>query len=375
MERLLKIFLEVSSSTTPAQDATSMVVNLLPHFLGTAIPMALLLGIIITVDRFSRTSELTAAFGSGVSLFHLTKPFLVLAGILMAVSFLVEGFLMPHGRYEYRNTIYKVRVEGTAAAMKQGTVTRVGNRTFYAGTNMDGDAKGPIFIHERIMKDGEQTGSRVTTAAKGRVVIREDSRQVIVQLADGKTYQVTSDLVLDGQGEFGSSAFSGAIDMPAFRARGNDNREMTTAELFQNRDGTLNDRVPPEENNAAFHFRVAKSVLLLILPFIAVPFGLNYGRNPSAAGIFLGVVFIVALEKALEFGQSLGADGVIPAWLGIWPIVLLVALMAAALFYKSAFKMGQPPLTTITFWAAGVLAWFKKDIKETAKTLLEETVS
>jgi len=62
-------------------------------------------------------------------------------------------------------------------------------------------------------------------------------------------------------------------------------------------------------------------VLLLLLPFIAVPFGLNYGRNPSAAGIFVGVVFLVSLQKALEFAQTLGADGKIPPWAGIWGII------------------------------------------------------
>jgi len=54
------------------------------------------------------------------------------------------------------------------------------------------------------------------------------------------------------------------------------------------------------------HLRLSKAALLLLLPFIAVPFGLNYGRNPSSAGIFVGVVFLVSLQKALEFAQSLG---------------------------------------------------------------------
>ena len=61
LERLLRIFEIVSNSTDPASAATTMVINLLPHYLGMAVPMALLLGTIITIDRFSRSSELTAA--------------------------------------------------------------------------------------------------------------------------------------------------------------------------------------------------------------------------------------------------------------------------------------------------------------------------
>ena len=59
---------------------------------------------------------------------------------------------------------------------------------------------------------------------------------------------------------------------------------------------------------------------------------------------------LVSLQKALEFGQSLGASGVVPPWAGIWPIISAVAIFAAYIFRKSAFKMGQPPLTAVSFY-------------------------
>ena len=142
--------------------------------------------------------------------------------------------------------------------------------------------------------------------------------------------------------------------MKPYRIRGDDEREMTSGELFQNRNGDKTERIDKNTNNAMLHLRISKSVLLLILPFIAVPFGLNYGRNPSSAGIFVGVVFLVSLQKALEFAQSLGADGKIPPWLGIWGIITAVAIFAFVLFWKSAYKMGQPPLTSFSHWVGHI---------------------
>ena len=117
-------------------------------------------------------------------------------------------------------------------------------------------------------------------------------------------------------------------------------------ELYKNRNGQAYD-VEQNVNNATLHLRIARSVLLLILPFIAVPFGLNYGRNPASTGLFIGIVMLVSLQKALEFGQSLGAKSVIPPWAGIWSIIAVVAIFAWYIFTKSAFKMGQPPLTSV----------------------------
>lgn len=350
LERLLRIFEIVSNSSNPAGDAGSMVINLLPYYLGMAVPMALMLGITMTIDSFSRTSELTAAMGAGVSLPRITIPFVIIAAFLAIITLFIEGYMQPVGRYNYRQVVHVVKQSSFTAALREGTFTEVGNRTFFAGTEKDGAAIGPIFIYEKLMKGQDREGVRVTTADEGRLIVRESTSEPVLQLASGQTYQILGERQLSGDLSFESSAVAGAVNENMFRSRGDDEREMTTRELWDNRDGSLYDTIDTNTNNAALHLRLARSVLLLILPFIAVPFGINYGRNPSSAGIFIGIVMLVSLQKALEFGQSLGASGAVAPWLGIWPIIGLVALFAAYIFRKSAFKMGQPPLTAVSFY-------------------------
>ena len=94
--------------------------------------MALLLGVTITVDRFSRSSELTAAMGAGVSLFHMTKPFILMAIILSGITLFIEGYMQPVGRYNYREVVHVVKQQSFTAALREGTFTKVGNRTFFA---------------------------------------------------------------------------------------------------------------------------------------------------------------------------------------------------------------------------------------------------
>jgi|GEM_PF-634193 len=350
LERLLRIFEIVSNSTNPASDASSMVINLLPHYLGMAVPMALVLGTIITIDRFSRTSELTAALGAGVSLLHLTKPFLWLAAGLAIVTLFVEGYMQPIGRYNYRQVVHVVKQQSFTAALREGTFTEVGNTTFFAGTQKEGAAIGPIFIYERLSQKGNPAGIRLTSAAEGKLIVRDTTNEPVLQLAEGQSYQIIEKRQLNGDLSFQSSAMAGTPTDQMFRARGDDERELTSVELFQNRRGATFTNLPVEVNNAALHLRIARAMLLFILPFIAVPFGLNYGRNPSSAGIFIGVVMLVSLQKALEFGQSMGAKGIVPPWAGIWPIIIGVALFAFFIFRKSAYKMGQPPLTAVSFY-------------------------
>ena len=358
LERLLRIFEVVSTSSRPASDASQMVLNLLPHYLGIAIPMALMLGIIITVDRLSKSSELVSALGAGVSLTRLSRPFMLIAAVLALATILIEGWLQPLGRYNYRAVEDSIRQTSFAAVLREGTFTTVGDRTFFAGTDLRGADIGPVFIYERLFRSGEpdnQSGVRITTAERGQLEVRDDSGEPVLQLAEGQTYQLMqpsaragSPLLgeqLLGRLSFERSAITSTAQVEPFRARGDDNREMTSRELWENRASTAPRDVPVTETDAALHARIGRVVVLLIIPFVAVPFGLNYGRNPSSAGIFVGVVLLVALQKAMEFAQNLGADGTIPAGSGIWAIVGAFALLGGALFRASAIKMGQPPLT------------------------------
>lgn len=359
LERLLRIFQVVTSSSNPGADATRMIVNLLPYYLSMAVPMALLLGTIITVDRLSKTSELTAALGAGVSLFHMTKPFLLLAIFMSGLTMFIEGYLTPVGRYNYRQTAHFVEQQSYTAALREGTFTTVKDRVFFAGTNGKDGAIGPIFIYEDIQApDGtssEENRYRIITAGTGSIEVIEGSP--VLNLADADGFQILNN-ELTGQSGAAKTAYAVNAIVEDYRIRGDDEREMTSLELFANRDGTKTQNIDKNTNNAALHLRLSKAVLLLLLPFIAVPFGLNYGRNPSAAGIFVGVVFLVSLQKALEFAQTLGADGKVPPWLGIWGIIGIVALAALLLFRKSAYKMGQPPLTSFSYW----LGQIKNDI-------------
>ncbi|MEP6342996.1 MAG: LptF/LptG family permease [Maricaulaceae bacterium] len=347
LERLLRIFQVITNSTQPALDAGSMIVFLLPHYLGIAVPMALLLGIIITIDRFSRSSELTAAYGAGISLFHITKPFILIAVILASTTVFIEGYMQPIGRYNYRQVEHNVKQQSFAAILREGTFTEVGNRMFYAGTEKPGKAIGPIFIYEQVKDKTDAISLRITTAEEGQLIIREETGEPVLQLAEGQGYRILDKTRLRGDLSFESSSVAGTAEVTQFRPRGDDERELTSLELIKNRDGSVYTTVSPDVNNAALHLRIARATLLLIIPFIAVPFGLNYGRNPSSTGLFVGVVMLVSCQKALEFGQSLGAKNILPAWAGVWFVILIVAIFAFYIFTKSAFKMGQPPLTSI----------------------------
>ncbi len=344
LERMLRILEVVSLSSNPASDALRMVLNLIPHYLGLAIPAALMLGTIITIDRFNRGEELTAMLASGVPLTRIARPFFILAVLMAALVVFVEGYLQPHSRYGYREAVHLAKQQTFTGAFREGKFVRVGDSTFWTQDEL-GDTGGVtgIFIHER-REDGT---TRIAMAPGGVLRVDPATRVPSLILRGGSSYVITPERRPEASVAFDTLAVAGAEEIAAYRDRGEDERELTLGELFA---AAGNEDLPEEFRNAAaasLHMRLGRASVLLAFPFLAIPLGMTFNRSQRSGGVFVGLLFLVILQKALESGEGSAASGDIPGWVGVWPAVAVTVLVSGALFYRSAFTAAPPPMEAL----------------------------
>lgn len=347
LERLLRIFELVSNTTDTMSAAARMLLNLIPYYLGLAIPVALFLGVLITVDRVSRTGELSASLAAGVSMFQIVRPFMVIAGTLALVSFVVMGFLQPLGRYDFRATVDRVEQTSDEAAFQEGKFAQNGRFVFWTEDRTGGDRLGPIFILEEGLPGD---AARITTAPSGRISqgVLEDETRITLNTGQGITISPAETLIVE-QLDFSRLDWNVEGDVLSFRPRGDDERELTIVELVQEAQGKGRGVVEPHIAATAAHAQMGRSLLLLLLPLIAVPMGLGYGRSFQSTGIAVGIVFLLVAQKSLEAGQSLASAGSIAPWMGTWPVFGVIAVIGLVLFLRSALFVATPPLMLLSF--------------------------
>src|SRR5262245_34138269 len=143
-----------------------MLAYLLPHYLGLAIPAALFLGLLFGFSRMSRASELDAFFASGIGLHRLARPVALLSLLLMAASFVIVGWLQPHGRYAYRSVVFDVKNVDVFYLAEEGIFMQAGTRTFILDHL---DRTNNRFDHIFLFDDrrSEGVGAETVTAARG----------------------------------------------------------------------------------------------------------------------------------------------------------------------------------------------------------------
>ena len=347
LERLLRIFELVSNTDDTIGAAARMLLNLIPYYLGLAIPVALFLGVLITVDRVSRTGELSASLAAGVSMFQILRPFMLIAGVLSLVSLLVMGFLQPLGRYDFRATVDRVEQTSDEAAFQEGKFAQNGRFVFWTEDRSGGDRLGAVFILETGLPGA---GERITTAPSGRIGrgVLEDETRITLNTGQGLTVAPKDKLIVE-QLDFRRLDWNIEGDVLSFRPRGDDERELTILELMSEAQGHGRGIVEPHIAATTAHSQLGRSLLLILLPLIALPMGLGYGRSFQSTGIAVGIVFLLVAQKSLEAGQSLANAGEIAPWMGTWPVFGVIAIIGAGLFLRSALFVATPPLMLLSF--------------------------
>ena len=345
LERLLRLFDLVASRNAPPGSVPRMLIDLVPHYLGLALPAALFIGVYFVAARLSRDNELDAMQSAGFSLARISRP-LLLTGAVAALGGLgLYGYVQPFARYAYRADLQAATAGGWDATVPAGEVTRVSRNLVVTADRRDeatGELAG-ILVYQR-RADGSED---VTAARSGRIVPSPDGTQVLLEFENGEQLETRADDRLQTL-TFGSTATRRSLGpgVAAFRPRGNDEREMTLGELWSAREGS-HPTLSRRRLDGELHGRVVRSLSLAMLPLLAVPVGLSAKRVQRHLGVIVGVVILVLYNHAIQLAQSLGTSGFIDPGPALWGAFALFAASCVLLFRRAERRTGEGPFDRV----------------------------
>jgi len=334
LERLIRITDLIAGSDNALQSAARMIANLLPHYLGMALPGALLIATIISVERLSRSGEIVALMSTGISLNRIVRPYLGLGVALALVSILISGFLQPVSRYNYREIVHELKQSSIVTAFHERKFVQFANKVVWTSkVNFAGRKLGETFIFETDNKGNHH----FITGHSG--VLREDPDGTwVINLADAMIGDLPAKISSPQGDQLNTASVTWKMPSPisGYRDRGDDQRELTLTELLTKSYLARDESINPAVANADMHDRLSRAALLIALPLIGVVLGLQLGRVGRSGGLAVGILLLLMVQKLLEYGLALAQRGVVPPWAGTWPVVALVAGFGLYAFRRTA---------------------------------------
>ncbi len=312
-----------------------MMANLVPHYIGLALPLGAFLGIMLAFRNLSMSSELDALSSSGASFGRLMRPIYMLVVVLMVFDFLLVSYIQPFARYKYQ----EIRFDVTAGAfgikipsaefveISDGVTIRLGE------INSETREARDIYL-ERRASDG---GKTIITARQGSISTTPEITSLLLRLSEGR--QVIINPLGDRIQTLDFSSFDLELDLPAigvFRERGGDEREATITELVR----YLRDEPPTAElyddYRAGLHWRILHPLTFLVLPILAVAMGVTGRRRASNLKPVAGVAILIVYHEVLEeWGKVVAGNGDMSPLVSMWGVFFAFVVVSALLYNGS----------------------------------------
>jgi lipopolysaccharide export system permease protein len=317
---------------------------LVPHYLGTAVPAALFLGLLFGFNKLSKENEIDAMSAAGVGLHQLARPAIFLALLFSIAAFGIFGWLQPYTRYAYRSVIFDIGNVDAFYLAEEGIFMQAGSRTFIIDKlNRSNSEFERIFIFDYNGPGGAET----YTASRGRLVPIENQTRPVLQLEDGRRLGLDRWPTLQQSGELVPPTFAtfrtsetplGKITKDLFRPRGDDERELTLTEL-RSQLATPPKGTTPASMTAEFHRRIINIVAMFVLPFLAIPFAIGRARSPRAYRMAAAMILLVAFHEIIEQGAVIAKNGNVSPYLSLWLPWLALVVFALWRFWRASFSI------------------------------------
>lgn len=152
-----------------------------------AFPLSMLLASIMTFGELGENYELVAMKSSGISLFRIMKPLLIVATLITLTAFVFANYILPHTNLRFTTLLYSVRQQRPELVLKEGVFTneidgysiRVGSKDKRTNTLHD------ILIYDHT---GNRANESVTVADSGYLKITEDKNYMVMTLYNGENF-------------------------------------------------------------------------------------------------------------------------------------------------------------------------------------------
>jgi len=312
---------------------TKLFLLMMPYLLTYTLPLAALTGVLLALGRLSGDNEIIAIRASGVNLFSLISPLLVVSLILSLVLVVFNDRVIPYALFASRKTLIQVGIKNPAAALEQGVFINSFEKYILFIYRIDQNKLGNVRIYE---PQGENKPTRTIVAKRGEFIAIPEKNMVKLKLIDGTSDEPdpqnpTNFYKLNFKTYFMSLNLAQMQDKDKIRKKPKD---MTIRELNEEIAMMKKEGIDP----APLITEINKKITLAFSCFVFVLLGSSLAiiTRRREKSINFAMAFVIAgLYYLLLMGsQAISLQGYIHPAIAMWIPNVLLGTIGAILAYR-----------------------------------------
>jgi len=287
---------------------------MLPDVLRYALPLSMLVASVLVFSRMSADNEIVALKASGISLWQIMAPAILLASVLCAINFLACFYIGPEMRFRSWRLQWEVLSGSPLQLVESNTVTRLSpTMSIRVGGKDDKGVLRDIHLYE---VDNHGQALRNITAKYGSMRFSQEHQTIELLLND---FTITELAIAsesrERQMKRGTPNFLTAktITIPIDYQSHVDKKGLQRKNQMMSLDMLIGELLNPEIQPGKrtkvwleFHTRLALVLSPLAFMLLGIPFGITNRRSESSSGLIICVILSLGFYSCMVLAESLG---------------------------------------------------------------------
>ena len=310
--------------------------NLIPYIVYAVTPLCALVAVLITFGGLSKSSELTAMKATGISLYRVVTPILVITAIIAVSLFMFDEFYLPGANR--RQEALRAEIKNKPAQ----TFLRP-DREWISGQSGPTGDPARIFYYQFFDSNKDVFANitvfelEPTTFVLRRRIFASSARWDGRNWIFGNGWQRSfSGETMGSFKEFETATFPEIREQPSyFKKEDLQSQEMSYGELSHYISDLKQSGFDTMRLRVQLMRKVAYPLITLVMAVLAVPFALSMGKHGSLAGIATAIVMAIAYWVVSGLFEAMGNVNTLPPVLAAWSPDLLFGIAGAYLLLRT----------------------------------------
>ena len=314
----------------------------IPQILVTSLPLALLLALLFSLGRMSRSNEIVSMLTAGVSLPRILAPLLAAGFLTTGVSTFLNYSLAPHAEYA-RKTLLEEQKSRRPQRGLLGQIfrNRTDNRTWFIQQFVPGENS---FTTVHVVQQ-DANGNVATNYIATRAIYHPETKAWELERVKVVHYDEPGNItdIVDSD----SLMITDWSETPYRLSSANFRAEYLSVPELQDY-LRFNSDFPPTllaPFDTQLKYRLALPWVCLVVTLIAAPLGVGYSRRGILSSVAAAIILVFAMNFVMHLFLALGEGARISSWVAAWTTNLIFGVLGLILLYYRATNREPPRLS------------------------------
>ncbi len=328
---------DIIRNRTPLVTVGDYLINLTPNMFYNITPLGVLVAVLVTFGVLTRTNEFTAMKATGISLYRVMTPILVVSAMIAVALFLFDQSYLPtaNRRQEALRSVIKGRPAQTFLRPDQkwifgkqepGKPGRIFYYQFF-------DQKEDRFANLTVFEFDPENFALSRRVFASSVHWEPQLQQWVFEHGWERRFDGEA---VSSYGQFSVESFPEIDEQPQyFKKEAVQAKEMSFGELERYIRDLGQSGFDTKDLSIQLNLKLAYPLITLVMAVLAIPFALSMGKRGSLTGIAAAIGLAIAYLLVTQTFQALGDVNLLPTLLAAWSPDLLFGLTGAYLLLRT----------------------------------------